>query len=158
MKKIIIYGILSIALISCFEDSGLDIILDKTYIEIDEATTVSGLAITKIYARALNGTGVKDSLKVNLVGAQRDAAVTVTFSIAAASTAVAGTDYTLTTTGGTVTIPPNSSFGYIKFLVLDDNIVPSTTTKNLIVSLTAGGDDVIVSPNYGTFTRRIRTQ
>lgn len=158
MKKIIIYGILSIALISCFENSGLDIILDKTYVEIDEATTVSGLAITKIYARTLNGTGVKDSLRVNLVGAQRDVAVNVTYSIDAASTAVAGTDYSLTTTGGTVTIPPNSSFGYIKFLVLDDNIVPSTTTKNLIVSLTAGGDDVIVSKNYGTFTRRIRTQ
>jgi hypothetical protein len=157
MKKIIVFGILSIALTSCFKDSGLDIILDKTYVEIDEATTVSGLAITKIYTRTLNGTGVKDSLRVNLVGAQRDVAVNVTFSIDAASTAVAGTDYTLTTTGGIVTIPAKSSYGYIKFLVLDDNIAPSTVTKNLKVIL-GGGDNVQVSTNYGTFTRRIRTQ
>lgn len=158
MKKIIIYGILSLALISCFEDSGLDIILDKTYVEIDEATTVSGLAITKIYTRTLNGVGVKDSLRVNLVGPQRDAAVTVSFSIDAASTAVAGTHYSLTTTDGSVTIPANSSFGYIKFLVLDDNIAPSTTTIDLKVSITSSLADVLVSTKYGTFTRRIRTQ
>lgn len=146
------------ALISCFNDSGLDIILDKTYVEIDEATTVSGLAIIKTYTRTLDGVGIKDSLRVNLVGPQRDAAVNVAFSIDAASTAVAGTDYTMSTTGGTVTIPPNSSYGYIKFLVLDDNIAPSTTTKDLKVSLTSGGEGVIVSTNYATFTRKIRTK
>ena len=156
MKKLMLYGLLSLTLLSCFDDSGLDILFEDSFVEIDEATTSSGLAITKIYTRVINSAGIRDSLRVNLVGPQRSTDVSITFAVDASSTAVAGTHYQFITTGNSVVIPANSSYGYIKFFVLDDNIAPSTTTQNLRINLTGG--DVPASVNYSNFTRRIRTQ
>src|SRR6476619_3108985 len=57
-------------------------------------------------------------LRVNLVGAQRNTATDVTYTVdQTASTAVAGTHYA--PLSGTVTIPANSSFGYINIQILN---------------------------------------
>jgi hypothetical protein len=155
MKNIIVLMLSFFVFSSCYNESDINILFKSELVEINEATTVSGLAVTKIYTRVLNGVAVKDSIRVNLVGAQRANPVNVTFEIDAASTALAGIHYNLTTTGNSVQIPANSSFAFIYFQVLDDNIAPSTSTVNLKFNLTGG--DLTPSKLYSTFTRRIRT-
>jgi hypothetical protein len=142
---------------SCFEDPGTDIILEGTFVEIHEATTSGGLDLTKNYTRTLNGLSIRDSLRVNLVGPHRSSPVNVTFAVDAnGTTAVADTHYKFITTGGTTSIPANSSYGYIKFEVLDDNFTPGQSVK-LKISLTGtDAPDIKLSENYKTFTRTIR--
>jgi hypothetical protein len=90
-----------------------------------------------------------DSLYIQLVGKQRSTATNVTFAVDAASTAVAGTDYSITTPSPAV-IAANTS-GVTVRLVL--NKVASQ--KTLIVNLT-GGDNVTPSANYKTFTYTLK--
>jgi hypothetical protein len=141
---------------ACYDDPGTDVLLDNVAVlEINEATTATGLDISKSYNRTTDGKRIKDSIRVNLVGPQRTTPINVTFAIDPASTAVAGTHYALITSGS-VTIPANSSFGFIYFEIIDDNILPGETWK-LKFSLTGGDGDVTVSSKYGVFTRSIRT-
>lgn len=161
MKMKTIYKIFTfvglLAVVSaCFEDPGTDILLDNVaIIEINEATTAGGLDVSKSYNRVTDGKRIKDSIRVNLVGPQKSSATTVTFSIDPSSTAVAGTHYALITTNS-VTIAPNSSFGFIYFDVIDDNILPGEIWK-LKINLTSADGDATISSKYGTFTRSIRT-
>lgn len=142
---------------SCFDDAGTDILLKGTFIEIQEATTSAGLSVSKSYERLNDGIAKKDSIRINLVGAQRSTPVTVNFAINSASTAVAGVHYTMVTTGTSVTIPANSSFAYIRFNVIADNIEPGEVW-NLRFDLTGvDAGNVTISENYKTFTRQIRT-
>jgi hypothetical protein len=90
-----------------------------------------------------------DSLYIQLVGSQRGIATNVNFAVDAASTAVAGTDYSITTPSPAV-IAANTS-GVTVRLVL--NKVASQ--KTLIVNLT-GGDNVTPSANYKTFTYTLK--
>lgn len=153
-KLFVFAGLLAFAS-ACFDDPGTDILLDSgAVIEIQEATTATGLDISKSYNRVTDGNTLKDSIRVNLVGPQQGSAVTVNFSIDATSTAVAGTHYNLITTGS-VTIPANSSYGFIYFEVIDDNIAPGEIWK-LKFNLT-GATGATVSTKYGAFTRSIRT-
>jgi hypothetical protein len=90
-------------------------------------------------------------LRVNLVGAQRSTPTNVTFEVdQTASTAVAGTHYAPLT--GTITIPANSSFGFIPIQILNPG--PTSGSKDLIIRLT-GGEGVSVSKNYSTVGIRI---
>jgi len=141
---------------ACYDDPGTDILLDNVAVlEINEATTATGLDISKSYNRVTDGKRIKDSIRVNLVGPQRATPVNVTFAIDPASTAVAGTHYSMIT-AGSVTIPANSSFGFIYFEVIDDNILPGEIWK-LKFSLTGNDGNATVSSLYGVFTRSIRT-
>ncbi len=71
--------------------------------------------------------------RVNLIGAQQATAQTINYSaIAASSTAVAGTHYTIP---GTLTIPANSSFGEAIVNILNPG-VSSTTTRSLVLEVT----------------------
>lgn len=153
-KLFMFAGLLAFAS-ACFDDPGTDILLDDVaVVEIQEATTATGLDISKSYNRVTDGNNIKDSIRVNLVGPQRGSATNVTFTVDATSTAVAGTHYNLITSG-TVTIPANASYGFIYFEVIDDNIAPGEIWK-LKFNLT-GGDGVTISSKYGVFTRSIRT-
>lgn len=141
---------------SCFDDPGTDIVLQGAFVEIQEATTSAGLSVSKSYNRLNDGIAKKDSIRINLVGAQRSTPVTVNFAINTASTAVAGVHYTMVTTGTSVTIPANSSFAYIRFNVIADNINPGEVW-NLQFDLTGVDSGITLSENYKTFTRQIRT-
>lgn len=146
-----------LALVSaCFDDPGTNILLDNVaIIEINEATTGSGLDVSKSYNRVTDGKRIKDSIRVNFVGPQRSTPISVTFTVDPASTAVAGTHYALTTTNS-VTIAANKSFGYIYYEVIDDNILPGEIWK-LKISLTGNDGNATISSKYGVFTRSIRT-
>jgi hypothetical protein len=139
---------------ACNDDPGADILLDNVgVLEISEATTATGLDISKSYDRVPDGNRIKDSIRVNLVGPQKNTPIKVPFSIDPASTAVAGTHYAMITTNS-LTIPANSSFGFIYFEVIDDNILPGEIWK-LKFSLTGNGANATVSSQYGVFTRSI---
>lgn len=162
MKRLSTYSIilfLGIAafMISCFDDPGTDILLEGSFIEISEATTSGGLDLSKSYNRKNDGTKSKDSIRINLVGRQRNTPITVNFQIdAAATTAVADIHYEMITTGGSATIPANSSFGYIYFNVLADNIEPGEIWKLKFDLTGADAADVKLSENYKSFTRSMR--
>lgn len=118
------------------------------------------LAIDPFVTRA--STGVR--FRVNLIGAQRGGPATVkyrTFSVGATagatvtygapvsatlpiSDAVAGTHYTALS--GTVTIPANSSFGYIDIPIINSGISVNET-RSIGLELIDGGD-ISVSMNY----------
>ncbi|MFM7859428.1 MAG: hypothetical protein ACKO96_47765, partial [Flammeovirgaceae bacterium] len=93
----------------------------------------------------------KDSLRINLVGSQRSTPTTVDFAIDASSTAVVNLHYRLLTTGSSIQIPANSSFGFIYFEVLADNIqLGEVWTMKVNISNPSTGK---VNPNYSSFTR-----
>ncbi|MDX2305158.1 MAG: hypothetical protein NW226_20270 [Microscillaceae bacterium] len=159
MKKIFIYNLLFIGLVlglsSCFDDPGTDILFEGVFVELDLATRApsSGERI-RIYARKDDGVNITDTIIINLVGAQRSTPVNVTIAVdAAGTTAVAGTHYNLSTTS--VTIPANSSFGYIPFEVIDDNIDPNTPVT---LSISIASSDVEISENYKSGTMTLRAQ
>lgn len=142
---------------ACYDDPGTDILLDNvSVLEINEATTATGLDISKTYTRTVDGKNLKDSIRVNLVGPQRSTAINVTFEIDAASTALSGTHYKMITTSP-VAIQANSSFGFIYFEVIDDNILTTESWK-LKFKLTGNDGNATISTNYGVFTRTIRTK
>jgi hypothetical protein len=156
MKKaishLIFYSFIFLA-ISCYDDAGTDILFKDTQIEINEATLASGLAANKAYLRQNNGIPKKDSLRINLVGAQRSTPTTVDFLIDGSSTAVLNLHYRLITTGS-VQIPANSSFGFIYFEVLADNIqLGEVWTMKVNISNPSVGK---VNPNYSSFTRGLQ--
>lgn len=144
----------AITLVSCFSDPGTDLKITNTFVEINESTTSAGLDITRTYTKVVNGQPIRDSIRVNLVGAQRSTPVVVNFAIDPTSTAVAGTHYSLIT-NASVTIQPQSSFAFIYFNVLDDNILSSETWK-VRFNLTSADGGVQLSQNYSNFTRTIR--
>jgi hypothetical protein len=152
-KIFVIIGALAVS--ACFDDPGSDTIFDgATVVEINEATTAAGASVGKAYERRNDGSVKRDSIRVNLVGEQVGTPTTVTFEInAAGTTAVAGVHYNMLTSGNSITIPANSSYGYIYFEVLPDNI-EAGENWNLKFALTGG--DVKASANYGAFTRVIR--
>lgn len=155
-KYLLFTGLLFFAA-SCFEDPGTEILIDSgAVIEIEEAATSSGLDVAKSYEKALDGTGVLDSIRVNLVGPQKSTPTNVSFTVDASSTAVSGFHYNLITTN-TVVIPANESFGFIYFTVLDDNIAAGELWK-LKINLTAADGGAQLSALYSTFTRGIRAQ
>lgn len=85
-----------------------------------------------------------DSVKIQLVAPQRSTPTSVTFTVDASSTAVAGTDYVILqpSSGTTATIDANSSIAWVK--VQFNKVIAAKTLK---LNLT-GGDMVTVSENY----------
>lgn len=145
---------ITLSLGSCFSDPGTDIKIGDSFVEINESTTSAGLDRTRTYTKVVNGQPIKDSIQVNLVGAQRSTPVVVNFAIDPVSTALAGTHYNLIT-NGTVTIDAKKSLAFIYFNVLDDNIL-NTETWKVKFNLTSADGGVKLSSNYATFTRTIR--
>ena len=94
---------------------------------------------------ATTTTPKNDSMFIQLVGPQRSTGTNVTFAVDAASTAVAGTDYSLTTPSP-VEISANTSG--VKVRVVLNKV---TAQKKLIINIT-GGDKVTPSANFKTFT------
>ena len=94
---------------------------------------------------ATTTTPKNDSMFIQLVGPQRTTGTSVAFAIDAASSAVLGTDFSISTPSP-VEIAPNTSGVKIRVVL---NKVASQ--KKLIINLT-GGDKVTPSANFKTFT------
>ncbi len=153
--KIFLIFFCTLLAVAC-DKPGTEILFDdsKAYLEINEATTATGSTVAKTFNRLIDGKTIRDSIQVNLVGKQRSTPVNVNFEILTTGTAVANVHYRMITTGNSVTIPANASFTYIKFEVLDDNIVP-LEKWNLGFNLTGG--DVPPHVSLAKFTRTLQT-
>jgi hypothetical protein len=152
--KYTLFVALLVFMAACYEDPGTEILFNGTEIEIQEATTSAGKTVNKAYLRTTDGISVRDSIRINLVGAHRSTPITVNFSIdEEATTAIEGTHYNMISETS-VEIPANSSYGYIYYEVIDDNIEQGEVwlVKFNITAVTQG----IISPNYGVFTRGLQ--
>ncbi|WP_113660956.1 hypothetical protein [Pedobacter nanyangensis] len=96
-----------------------------------------------------------DTIYVQLVGPQSSSATEVNYTVATTNTAVEGTNYNFRPVGARkMTIPANSSVGYLLVDVIPGS-VPTSTTRSLAVTLVGNGT-VKASENYKTFTLTLR--
>ena len=170
MKKFrILFLVLSfctVLMASCIKND--EVLFSGSLVEMDAATwNANSVGVTypiltrqPAAGRASSSTFTSDSiitrrsgiirLRVNLVGAQKTTDTEVNYQVDPTSTAVAGTHFA--TLPGKVTIPANSSFGFIDIRILDPGA--STGSKDLIITLT-GGANVSGNQNYTTVGLRI---
>ncbi|RZK43233.1 MAG: hypothetical protein EOO90_04520 [Pedobacter sp.] len=124
---------------------------EKYKVEYDQAPQVEFKPITVTLAKGTTTTPGRTTVLVQLIGPHQSSDISVPYTIDAASTAVAGTHFTASTTG-TVTIPAGSSTGSIVITAMPEN-VPSA--RRLILVLSDGGT-LPVSPNYRRSTITIQ--
>jgi hypothetical protein len=179
INRIIIFAALTFAFSSCIKNE--DKIYTNAVVEWDAATwntnnayvlppdSIAFPIMTRVplYGRSttsgatLSRTSGTVKLRVNLVGAPRKSATVVNYNVitnyaligtppANNSAAVAGTHYT--NLPGNVTIPADSSFGYVDVTILDPG--PGTGTRELVLRLT-GNSDVKANRNYSVVGLRI---
>lgn len=67
-------------------------------------------------------------------GTTSDTDISIPFSIDVNSTAILGTDYTITTTGGSVTLEAGSSFVKLPFTI-NPSVLPGNVPKTIIINL-----------------------
>lgn len=128
---------------------------------------VFGRAVTTADANLSRTTATPVRLRVNLVGATRRQATNITYRVvnkseyaligAVSNTndqAVAGTHYAALP--GTISIPADSSFGYINLNILNSG-TSSATPRELVLMLT-GGDNITPNRNYKVLGLRISQQ
>lgn len=108
-------------------------------------------------------TRVRDTVLVQVVGPQSASDRTVDFSVRATSTAVHGThynfnasnSYNVASSTGTVTIPANSSFGYLILDLIDAQAAAATVRVDIDLK---GSSDLGPSPQFDVFKVTIRGQ
>ena len=154
MKKIInriitvvgIFSLTTIFLTSCVKET-----TETTYNGPDlvEFANPNYIAPVNPIAKTITTTSITtpraDSMYIQLVGPQRSTNTNVTFAVDAASTAVAGTDYTIVTPSPVI-IPAFTSGVKVRV-----TISKVTTQKKLIFNLT-GADNATPSANFKVFT------
>lgn len=84
-------------------------------------------------------------------GTTNPASITIPFSVDASSTAIAGTDYTITATGGSVTIPAGSDFVQLPFTV-NPAALPGNTPRTIIINLGQPNSNTVVSDEKKSIT------
>ena len=151
--KYLCLSLFVLSLNACMDDPGTDIVFGETFVEINEASLATSNTTTRIYKRTDNGITVKDSLTINLVGAHRSSAISVSYKLSTGGTGVKDTHFKIT--DGTVSIPANASFAKIPFEIIDDVIEPGEIFT-FIVELTSA--DVPLSKNYSKVTFRFTTE
>ena len=166
MKNKLIYfltaGVLTLSLSSCFENPSwtydLAPVVEFKNPRTGFATQPANNVSNGVSQRTIRQLLKRDSILVQLVGAQRAEPISVGYIIDAnKSTAVENINYRILDTKGTVTIPANSSSAYLKFEILagiPDNIA-ATQNYPLVITL-VGNDQIKPSENYKTFTLNIR--
>jgi len=142
----------SLATTACFDDQGFDILWDGLEIEFQDASLPSnGPLISNL---RLNDDQVDSyNIRVNVVGAQQTAPITVNFVVDETSTAIEGVHYRLA--ANSVTIPAGESFAVVPLEVLTGNISPAEA-PNLVLRITDTGG-IKLSPRYNTVTHRLRS-
>jgi hypothetical protein len=168
MRKIFLYGFailgLSLSIIGCMpkddlEYDGPNVVEFKNHlfgrVAGSQPLGVTANAVLSRTSRVSLRT--TDTIFVQLVGPQQSSPIDLNFSVATTSTAVAGTHYNFRPSGATkVTIPANSSVGYLLVDLIPTSIpAASTTTFPLIINL-EGNDQIKPSGNYKTFTLTLR--
>jgi hypothetical protein len=116
-----------------------------------------GRAVSTSLDPSITRTTTQVKLRVNLVGPQRPADELITYRVmteaipvAPNALAVSGTHYT---TGNTLTIPANSSFGEVTIFIQNPG-VSSTTPREVHLEL-VGNTNVKASANYKNVAIRI---
>jgi hypothetical protein len=125
--------------------------------ELSRTINQNAIAVGSLSCSATSSANAKvtDTVLVQLIGEQRSTPTVINYAINASSTAVEGTNYTLKPAGArSVTIPANSSFGYIIFDV--NNALTTAGTSAKVVFDLLGNDEVKASTNYKQFTVTIR--
>lgn len=159
MKRLLFLPLLalgSVALTGCFEDESR-IYDGPMQAEFKPSTTAVS---NSFYIRNLTNPAVAsspraDSVVVQLItGSAHTAPVTVNYEVDAASTAVSGTDYNITSTAGSVTFQPGQYSVPIKFNTLNDANPATTGSRTLIFNLMDTGD-VKAAANLKRFELRI---
>jgi len=108
-------------------------------------SATGGFAADTVITRTWAATNGVFRLRVNLVGAQRSEQQVVSYVVLPEeTTAVQGTHYGALS--GTVTIPANSSFGYVEIPIMDPG-VSSTTAVRLVLEL-RGNEVLQPNPKY----------
>lgn len=97
-----------------------------------------------------------DTIYVQLVGAQLPQGLDVNYQVEATSTAVENTHYRFPASKGVVTIPANSSVGYLIIQTLPNSITAPTEVRTITFTLLGATGDIKASENYKTFTYSIR--
>ncbi len=145
MKKlhVIILLVFAFGLTSCFEED-VERHFEGAFLEFAEVAL--DRTPDDFQSNVDDGAGALTT-EVNLVGAQRGAALTVTYTIDPESTAVEGTHFA---TPGTLSIPANSSFGDCEVTILDGNI-PAGESVTLILVLQES-EGIAPSENFRRFT------
>lgn len=166
MKNKFIYfltaGILTLSLSSCFENPtwtyDLAPVVEFKNQRAGFATQPTNNVSNGVAQRTIRQLLKRDSILVQLVGAQRSEPTSVGYIIdATKSTAVENINYRILETKGTVTIPANSSSAYLKFEILEGIPTTVAATQNYPLVLTlVGNDQLKPSENYKTFTLNIR--
>lgn len=95
-----------------------------------------------------------DTVLVQLVGPQRNEPTVINYSVRSTSTAVEGTHYNFKPTGArSVTIPANSSFGYILMEIIPGSVTSGTVNTKIDL---LGNETIKANPNYDAFIVTIR--
>jgi hypothetical protein len=155
-------GVLALSLTSCFENPtwtyDLAPVVEFKNPRAGFATQPTNNVSNGVAQRTIRQLLKRDSILVQLVGAQRPDATSIGYIIdASKSTAVENINYRIAETKGTITIPANSSSAYIKFEILEGIPATVAATQNYPLVLTlVGNDQIKPSENYKTFTVNIR--
>jgi hypothetical protein len=137
-----------ISLISCVKDTTNTTYNGPDLVEFANPNYIAPLnpiAKTVSTTSIVVGSPRADSMFIQLVGPQRSTDTKVNFEIDALSTAVAGTDYTLTTPSPAIILANTSG---VKVRVTINKV---TAQKRIIFNITSG-DNVTPSANFKTFT------
>ncbi len=105
--------------------------------------------------RSVRQTIGNDTVFVQLVGAQLNQAIDVNYQVDATSTAIENTHYRFPASKGVVTIPANSSVGYLLIQTLP-GITSATETRAIVFTLLGASNEIKPSENYKIFTYTIR--
>lgn len=93
-----------------------------------------------------------DSLEIQLIGRHSSSAISVNFTVAESSTAIEGVHFDFVTTGGSVSIAPNTSSAYVYFNAKSDNF-SIEEDFNLVLEITSA--DVAIAPNLATVSHNM---
>jgi hypothetical protein len=143
MKKIILLAAIAFASFSCnSDDSNLD---DANFANTPRVVGFSSDFETVAYFT--DEGAVAREFPVDVIGTGNGAPysedITVTYTVDAASTAVAGQEYSFVNSAGTVVIPAGQSFGMLPITVNTGQLNPTMKTE-LIINLTAVDQDGFV--------------
>ncbi len=146
MKKLLTIFSIALLIFSCEEFS------DGIYSGPDQIAFARTSAVGLYLEEPTAGDDDLDSLEIQLIGAQSSSDITFDFELDATNEAVEGVHIDFVTTGGTGTIPANSSVGYIYFRVISDNFSPSDEI-DLVINLT--GSSVSVAGNFTQMSKSL---
>lgn len=150
MKKITTLALCVLSLLGMYAcDNSLDKVFDnQTLVEFDDAITRANAVGRNFSITPVTNTTATTTViaRLNLVGAQRSAPLTVRVTPDPAFTTAAATSYSLAN-GGNVVIPANDSFGSLT-MVVSRATTTTATAANVVLVIDSTSTDYKASQNY----------